>query len=330
MRETAALQEAVENATASEEIPEVVEDYSFINSINGVSVTTQTNDWLIENLIKLGDIVTIKAEPGSGITWFLTSLALSAARQTVEAEEGKKTDGCEKLFHHFNSCSPLDITFCDGSENTERVLERIKAIKIKGQNIESKINLFCRDEEDFSFYIEENRDRLVRNFRSGIGHLVIFDSTSSLFGMDDDAPENVQRFKILNWIKELKNAKITQIFVTSGSAGLRLPSTIVDLALEVKRIDNPITTEMGVSFRKSKHLDSKDCIPFRLRLEKVGKGGETKGLVYYDDPSFFKNIVHDLTKDGMTQSQIAKQFGKNQSTISRWLSKSLLEGARRR
>jgi len=314
--------------------PEKVEDFSFINPMDGEITINKSSNWIVDNFLARGSTILIKAESGVGLTWLLSALALGVARRTVEAGDKKKTEAREFVFSHFRTSQPVDVTYCDGSLTAKTVAERLMALKDKELNIDCKINLLCRNGKDLSFYNEETRVRLASNLRGDDGHLVIFDSLSTLFGVDKESlkkPEGTPCFEILSWLKELRNRNVTMIFVVSEGIErdmLRLPSSFIDVAIKLSRVPNYTATEMRVEFLKSRNLDKRASIPFRLSLESSENGDGKVNLVYKDDPNFYICRVHELTQQGIPQTKIARELGCNQSTVSRWLARSLPEQPR--
>jgi hypothetical protein len=325
-----------ENDSVEESIEETeeVEDYSFINPLDGKIEIDSEHPWILENFLEIGNTVLIRADSGVGLTWLLSALSLGVARRTVVADDKKKTEARELVFSHFRTVHPVDVTFCDGSLSSKMVAERLIALKDKELNYDCKINLLCRNGKDISFYDERTRFGLEDTLKGENNKMFVFDSLSTLFGKDEESqekPDEAPSFRVLDWLKELRNRNVTLVFVApegSDRDKLRLPSSFIDLEIKVSKVPNYLATEMRVEFIKSRVLDAKNTIPFRLALESQGKDIGRVSLVYKDDPNFYICKVHELSQQGMPQTKIARELGCNQSTVSRWLSKTLPERPR--
>lgn len=331
--ETGTLQEEVTYADEAESSitknTDDTQEYSFIHLMDGESMSDDTNCWIIDNFIERGSVTLIKAESGIGLTWLLSALSLSVAQQ-LDDSDVKKVEGRDLVFSHFRKNKAVNVTYCDGSSNAQALAERIIALKDKEIKIDRKINLLCLNGKDLSFNNEETRLKLENNLRDDDSHLIIFDSLSTLFGIDiakkGESEENL-RFQMLNWLKNLRAKKATMIFVACQSEKncFRLPESYIDNVIKLIKVQNFTSTEMRIEFLKSRNLDKQASIPFRLLLEKSGKDDSKVRLIYQDDPFYYISRVHELSKLGIPQSKIAKELGCNQSTISRWLAKSLPE-----
>jgi hypothetical protein len=303
-------------------------DLTFLNLLNSSNETHSEKQWILENFLEIGNTVLIKSDSGVGLTWLLTALSLGVARQTKDAKAEKKTNPSEFVFNHFRTVTPVDVTYCEGALSTDRLLERVKLLIDKELKFDCKINLLCREGRDISFFDEETRLRLEGNFRDNHNHMVIYDSLHNLFSRYDINSKTNEKlsFTVLDWIKKLRDSKVTQIFVEpkgNGRNSLRIPNDIIDIVIEVNRLSNPLTLEMKIVFLKSRYTESQNQIPFHLLLEKDGKSNNKLNLEYQDDTFFYTRRVLELSKEGIPQNKIAKELGKHQSTISRWLAKSL-------
>jgi predicted XRE-type DNA-binding protein len=137
---------------------------------------------------------------------------------------------------------------------------------------------------------------------------------------------------VQNWALRHRAAGRSILFIHhSGKNGEQRGASkredVLDVVLKLKRpIDySPLQgARFEIIFEKSRHLTGKDTSTIDARLTTDAEGSQEWN--YKDTEQSVYDRVIELKNEGLSQAEIAKELGVNQSTVSRYIKKGQSNG----
>ena len=144
-----------------------------------------------------------------------------------------------------------------------------------------------------------------------------------LDGIDGFLPDKPEPSQINRLLAGLRRESVTVVSVESnGRGGLPLFPNQPDLILNAKALDGVCDLIIRITFEKARSLKKEQQKTFFIKLVE----NEDGKLAFVEAPmdEYLKAKTLQLLVKGWTQQKIARETGKDQSTISRWINNILL------
>jgi hypothetical protein len=275
--------------------------------------------YIINPLLKKGELIMISAARGVGKTWFALSLGFMATRKSKIGNWETKT--------------PTATWYIDGEMSEDEMQDRLFKLEMGRQSEAAPFYLLSSDEM-------RSNDRKSPNlnnpaWRSGISDylkshpdigLVILDNLASLTpGRDENKKRDWD--DINEWLLELRSKGVAVIFLHHEGKGgeQRGTSAIEDNINFSIRLKRPQGYQTGdgakfiVEFTKSRRLYGNDAKPFTLQL--LENAAVLVWEVMADDETKTEDQIIDMWHEGAKQKDIAKTLGVTPSWVSQVLNK---------
>ena len=284
--------------------------------------------YIIDPLLKKGEIMMISAARGVGKTWFALSIGFMATRQT---KIGK-----------WETSTLTPTLYVDGEMSVEEMQKRILGLKIGRQAEQEPLYLLSSDEMRSNDRKSPNLNNPV--WRASISGylkshpdlgLVILDNLASLTpGRDENKKRDWD--DINGWLLDLRSKGVAVIFLHHEGKGgeQRGTSAIEDninFSIKLKHPEG-YRREDGakfvVEFTKSRRLYGDDAKSFTLQLQNTESGLDWECMT--DDKAQDENRIIDMWREGVKQKNIAETLGVTASWVSQVLKKVKSEEKSRR
>ena len=260
---------------------------------------------LVKDLIWQGQTIQIEAE--SGGTWIACDIAQGIA-------------GGKKLLSRFQCLSPTGVLFLQGGMPHAHILDRI--VRLTDGNNVCPIKVISSEH----FTSDDRPDLCDEVFQdemfswladSNVYRVLILDGVSDLL------PDKVEPKQIARLITLFRSNSLTVISVKSkGEGSIPIPWSKTDTILNVKALDGFDDLIIRCSFEKARNLKRDQQKTFFIKLEELDGGKVAFTECVLDE--FLKAKTVQLLLNNWTQTKIASETGKDQSTISRWISNSII------
>lgn len=283
--------------------------YDFLNEIpcleHQPAKELTTPPWIVQDLIKPKQIITINAPYGAGATWFSLALALGITGEGA-------------IFSKFKSINPTGVLYFEGSMTAETLGGRAASLRTDASS--NPFKLISSDQipghgmpnfaetswqNNVTKFLEENRQFGV----------VFFDNNISLSQAEieeDDWPE------IESWLLKIRKQGVTQVWVTSDPKhGIVIPPKLIDLSLKLTRDEDFDHLVLRTDYLKSRSVrkDLQGTFYVELVTNEIGRKTMTCRRCAEHD----RLLAIYQASIGYTQKAIAKGIDKSQATISRYL-----------
>jgi len=146
---------------------------------------------------------------------------------------------------------------------------------------------------------------------------LVIDSFDSFF------PQHRSKSNIINnWFLELKQLGVTVVVANNSKA--KIGGDLVDVELILEEVARGDQFALKVSYSKARNLPKDQCKSF---LVSMGEGGDgLLRMVYEEYSQGITERVAYLISEGVTQTEVGKMLGINQSTVSRRVEKARSAG----
>ena len=260
---------------------------------------------IVKDFLSPGQIVQIKAQSCGTFVGCGTACAIAEGRTVLT---------------QFECPSPAGVLILQGGMSHEHFTERlnrlttgtepppIKVISPTHFTSDAKLDLCDETVQDefFTWLAKQNDYRVL-----------------ILDGVDGFLPDKPEPQQISRLLVGLRGASMTVVSIESdGRGGLPLFPNQPDLILNAKALDGFDDLVVRVDFEKSRSLKPDQQKTFFIKLDELDDGK----LAFVEAPmdEYLKAKTLQLLTKGWTQQKIARETGKDQSTISRWISNTLL------
>jgi hypothetical protein len=260
---------------------------------------------LVKDFLWPGQIVQIKAQACG------TFIACAAACAIAEGR---------KVLSHYECQAPAGVMILQGGMSHEHFTGRLNRLMTGTEppliKVISPVHFtsdaakdVCDEnvQDEFFKWLSENKAY----------RFVILD------GVDCFLPDKPEPSQINRLLAGLRRASITVVSIESkGRGGLPLFPNQPDLILNAKALDGVDDLIIRITFEKARILRRDQQKTFFIQLQEQEDGQLSFTECPMDD--FLKAKTMQLLLKGWTQQKIASETGKDQSTISRWISNTLL------
>lgn len=275
-------------------------------------------EFLLQPWLREKDISELYGWRGSGKSWVGFGIACAVA-------SGGR-------FLRWTAPAPRGVLYLDGENSARDLQERLLATSESCEGNEGelleRLRIFASDTLDTglpNLYEPEGRSLVEENLE-GVS-LVILDNLSTLFrgGQENDAES---WHGIQDWLMALKRRGLSVLFLHhAGKGGAQRGTSkredILDSVIALKRPEDYDPTEgarFELHFEKSRGIHGASVQPFEARVRQ-----ETGGRAIWttrDLESAKRDRIVALDEEGLTQAEIARELGINQSTVSRILARA--------
>ena len=309
-----------------EEYSETIQDYTSVIESSVMHLpafmhkTLPIRPYIINPLLKKGELIMISAARGVGKTWVALSLGFMATRQL--------------RINNWETGTLTATLYIDGEISEDEMQDRILKLKIGRKAEQVPFYLLSSDE----MRSNDKRSPNLNNpsWRSSISEylkshpdigLVILDNLSSLTpGRDENKKRDWD--EINGWLLELRSKGVAVIFLHHEGKGgdQRGTSAIEDninFSIRLKRPEGyrkEDGTKFVVEFTKSRRLHGENIKSFTLKLQEEGMVLDWK-VIADEEQNTEAQIIKSL-KEGMKQKDIAKTLGVSASWVSQVVTKA--------
>lgn len=269
----------------------------------------------IKGLIPSGALVAIRPAPDVDATSFTIGLAFTMTQEGAVLG----THRCEM---------DCNVMYCEGSLGGEQLSALMEEFRPK----EEQCKLYgiplvsiqaCGNFTRFpSLFTASLRDYVGKYMREWDCGAIVVNNTSSWF---QPPKKNFQAElkRVRSWMYDLKHAMITQVYVVpSGKHPFQIDPTIVDVSLEISRVERHGREIIQV---KAQGTAVSQTFQDPLLLEVETENGVKRMRDYYDLERK-RRFAIQLAASGIKQGEIANLVRRHQATISRWLKNAEEEG----
>ena len=262
----------------------------------------------------------IHAWRGTGKTWI--GLGIAAA----VAAGGK--------FLAWDAPKPAGVLFVDGEMPVEAIQERLKII-LESCDLEpdDRLKIVTPDllEHGVPNLATPRGQAQIEQHLDGV-ELLVLDPLSALFRGERAENESESWNSAQEFMLRLRRRGVTCVLMHhSGKTGLQRGTSkredVLDLVVSLRHPRNYSATEgarFEVHFEKARAAYGNDVEPFEAQLTSRSGGGHAWTVRDLVAQTYAETI--SLSKEGFTQTEIAKELGKNKSTISRHLTTAREKG----
>lgn len=273
------------------------------------SISIPAREKLLGDFMREGDLGFVYGERGSGKTWLVDAIATHIS------------SGIE--LHGWAVPAAVDVLLVDGEMPIDAAGDRLRGMKTGNARLH-----VLRHEKLFDAFglamnlASERTQRVVTALciQKSI-KLLVLDNLSCLFSgiKENDADEWE---KVLNWLLDLRRRRVAVLIVHHAGVSGRTRGTTrrEDAAfwvIQVEEVKDRQEHEKGASFQtiftKQRNSESREWTrQWTFKTEAEGQISIGCQEVSFDDK------VLQLIQDGLTSAtDIAKELGKNKSTVSR-------------
>ena len=265
-----------------------------------------STQYLVKNFLLPEQIVQIKAQ--SCGTWVACDVACGIA-------EGRT------VLSQFESQAPAGVMILQGGMSHEHFTGRLNRLMTGTEpppiNVISPVHFTSDAAKDLCD--ETIQDEFFKWLSENNAYRVMILDGVDCFLPDKPEPQQINRF-----LAGLRGQSVTVISIESGGrGGLPLFPNQPDLILNVKALDGFDDLVVRIDFEKARSLKRDQQKTFFVKL--VEQDDEKFAFVEAPMDEFLKAKTLQLLVKGWTQHKIAKEAGKDQSTISRWVNNVLVE-----
>ena len=261
---------------------------------------------LVRDFIWPGQIIQLKAESGGG-TW----VACDIARGIVEGA---------KLISQFECSDPTGVIYLQGGMPHAHLVDRITRLTIGNNQCPIKVisaELF-NSEDKPDLCNEIFQDEIFSWLTDNNDYRVIILDGVDCFLPDKPEPKDIGRF-----LSICRRTSVTVISVESnGRGGIPIPWGQADMILKTKVLEGFEDLIIRCSFEKARSLKRDQQKTFFIKLEELD--GSKLAFTECIIDEFLKAKTVQLLLNNWTQAKIAHETGKDQSTISRWITNSII------
>lgn len=283
--------------------------YDFLNEIpcldHQPAKESPSIPWIVQDLIKPKQIVTINTTYGTGATWFSLALALGIT--------GEGT-----IFSKFKCINPTGVLYFEGSMTEETLAGR--AASLNPGTSSKPFKLISSDQlpgQGRPNFAESSWQNIVTKFLNDNRQfgVIFFDNNISLSQAEieeDDWPE------IESWLLKIRKQGVTQVWVTSDTKhGIIIPPKLIDLSLKLTRDEDFDNLVLRTDYLKARSVlkDRQETFYVELVTNENGrKTMECRRCAEHD-----RLLAIYQSSIGYNQKAIAKSIDKSQATVSRYL-----------
>ena len=268
-------------------------------------------------IIDTGDAILIKGEQCIELDAFTLFLTL-----------GMTSEG--DLFGGMRCVAPQNIIYISGRSNRDKFLKNLSVIDKRYDK--SRFRLITNDQlhhnHRLKLGIDVHQENILQGLKSmnGLAGVIVFDNASSLIISDSKV---IDKELIRGFVQRMMEMGVIQVWMCTNTKSTDpLPEDLFDFVFRVEPDKKSDTTSFSVQCERNAYLDQEKFPPMRLELAR-DEGGMLnlvdRGLLIND-----RLVAISYAVKGKTQKEIGEFLGKDQSTISLWLSKATAEGLIRR
>ena len=282
--------------------------------------TLPVKPYIINPLLKKGELIMVSAGRGVGKTWFGLSLGYMATRQST--------------IGNWKTSTPTETLYIDGEMSEDEMQDRLFTIKLGRQAEQASFYLLSSDEMRSNDKKSPNlnnpswRNSISEYLKShpDIG-LIILDNLASLTpGRDENKKRDWD--DINEWFLELRSKGVAVMFLHHEGKGgeQRGTSAIEDNINFSIRLKHPVGyrredgAKFVVEFIKSRRLYGDDAKSFTLQLQNTGSGLDWE--VIADEANKIEDQIINMWREGVKQKNIAEALGVTPSWVSQVLKKA--------
>ena len=255
-------------------------------------------------LIKMGNIVIVRGESGSGLTFFVLAL-------------------CYRIYQGVNVWHEAvqSILYFEGGMLYEEFNSRCELLSYPAAEIEVvSFDRIFKEENNFpSLRDARFSDEYETKVAEGKYKFIVYDNINTLFDKSDQCL-NLDDQEICKRFLSKRQRHITQILICSQNSKSIIPIDYADKVLLIENTGNIENLRWNVMIEKSRDK-TMDMFQAELQSDENGK----LKLEIVDSEDIRAKVLFEAV-NGMKQSEIADRFNLNQSTISRWLKQSEDQG----
>lgn len=286
----------------------IAEVFSAGTHFDGYKVAETSNHHLINGLLSPGQIAQIKAHACG--TFIGCEMAAGIA-------QGRK------VLSRFDCPKPSGVLIFQGGMSHEDFSGRLSGLTTKTGSLPIRVispSQFTRDAMK-DLCDETFQDELLALLANQKDFKVIM-----LDGIDCFLPEKPEPRQINRLLNGLRGISVGLISIESnGRGGLPLFPNQPDLILHAKAMDGSDERIIRIAFEKARSLRHDQQRTFFVTLAEQEDGKFAFVEARMDE--YLKARTLHLLLRGLAQQKIAKDIGKDQSTISRWITKELVENS---
>jgi putative DNA primase/helicase len=275
--------------------------------------------WLIEPLIRAGQIAMIYAKAGVGKTWFALQLALGLTRSG-------------KIFGPFVSSGTYRVFYLDAEMSAREMQDRINSLAIQHdpeQFVLCSSELLAMQEQVIPNLTDSKWLEALKTYlKSKNFDVFVIDNLSSLTPGQDEL-KRIDWDMVNQWLIGLRRLGITTIIIhhagkNGDQRGTSSREDQLDLSIRLEKLENRELTAFQVKFAKSRGLSGEQKKPFIVELR-----GDSEGKIIFQHKSINDDILAQIifmASQGATQKEIAGTINLNQSSVSRRINRALRDG----
>jgi putative DNA primase/helicase len=264
---------------------------------------------LLGDFMREGDLGFVYGERGSGKTWLVDAIA-------THLSSGNE-------LHGWAVPEAVDVLLVDGEMPIDAARDRLRGMRTGNRRLHVLHHEKLFDAAGLAMNLASERTQRVITsicIEKGV-KLLILDNLSCLFSgiKENDADEWE---KVLNWLLDLRRRRVAVLIVHHAGVSGRMRGTTrrEDAAfwvIQVEEVKDRQEHEKGASFQtiftKQRNSESREWT--RQWTFKTDPGGQIS--IGCQEVSFDDKVLQ-LIQDGLTSAtDIAKELGKNKSTVSR-------------
>lgn len=283
-----------------------------------LSMELPPKEFIITPCLPRQGLAMIYAKRGVGKTYFALSLACKIA------------DGESLFSNRWKIDKPWKVLYIDGEMPANAMQERLKTLSSASCNRENLL-LITPDQQIHGIMpnlaTEEGQELLEPFIEKS--DVIIIDNLSTLArgGKENEAQSWLP---IQDWALKLRSRGKTIIFIhhagkDSNQRGTSKKEDILDTVINLKHPSNYNSKEgarFEIHFEKSRGFAGEEAKSFEVKLELLNE--KANWLVSEIEDLEARRVI-ELSKDGLTQREIANETGISLSSVNRILKKKKME-----
>ena len=291
-------------------------DY-FLSAKDFVAMPIPPQEYIVDNWLPVGGLISVFAARGVGKTWFALELALSVAKG--------------KDFFDWPITKPRRVLYVDGEMSQSMLQERIRNLS-NGEVPENlfilPVSLLRRDKKSLNVHqtkTQQEINEILDAFKEQGKQpdLIILDNLSALGrGIDDN--NNSDQENYLDWLLELRSLGYSVLTIDhegkssdKGGRGASRKEDFLDTVIRLKAKNEDATgANFEISFTK---IRGERPNPYRLAVQ---LSSDEKGTLKWDTdsvenmPAYLKILMAIHKHSPKTQADIVKLLGVSKQYVS--------------